>query len=96
MTKHSHDFVEEFDGLVGFGLDREGDEAALTYYLQKFSDDELMALIRGRMSGADMEELFGHITRLLKRYLDDDEYHRYFLKDGDHSAHHAKTREKTS
>jgi len=81
MQKHSHKFVEEYDGLVGFGLTREGDEHTLTYYLQKFSDDQLMALIRGRMSDADMQELFNLLGRLLKTYLNDEEYHNYFLKD---------------
>jgi hypothetical protein len=73
--------VEEYDGLVGFGLSREVDEHTLTYYLQKFSDDQLMALIRGRISDEDMEEVFNLLGRLLKEYLNDEEYHRYFLKD---------------
>jgi hypothetical protein len=81
MQKHSHKFVEEYDGLVGFGLSREVDEHTLTYYLQKFSDDQLMALIRGRISDEDMEEVFNLLGRLLKEYLNDEEYHRYFLKD---------------
>jgi hypothetical protein len=81
MSKHSHKFVEEYDGLVGFGFSREVDEHTLTYYLQKFSDDQLMALIRGRISDEDMEELFNLMGRLLKEYLNDEEYHRYFLKD---------------
>ena len=82
MTKHHHRFVEEYDGLVGFGLDREGDEHTLTCYLQKFSDDDLIKIIRERMSQADMEALFDLLTRLLKTYLAEEEYHRYFLKDG--------------
>jgi hypothetical protein len=73
--------VEEYDGLVGFGLSREVDEHTLTYYLQKFSDDQLMALMRSRMSEEDMEELFNLMGRLLKEYLNDEEYHTYFLKD---------------
>jgi hypothetical protein len=81
MSKHSHKFVDEYDGLVGFGLSREVDEHTLTYYLQKFSDDQLMALIRSRMSEEDMEELFNLMGRLLKEYLNDEEYHTYFLKD---------------
>jgi hypothetical protein len=81
MQKHSHKFVEEYDGLVGFGLSREVDEHTLTYYLQKFSDDQLMALIRGRMSDEDMVEVFNLLGRLLKEYLNDEEYHTYFLKD---------------
>ena len=81
MQKHSHKFVEEYDGLVGFGLSREVDEHTLTYYLQKFSDDQLMALLRDRISDEDMEELFNLMGRLLKEYLNDEEYHTYFLKD---------------
>ncbi len=81
MQKHSHKFVEEYEGLVGFGFSREVDEHTLTYYLQKFSDDQLMALIRGRISDEDMEEVFNLLGRLLKEYLNDEEYHRYFLKD---------------
>ena len=59
MDDHSHRFVEEYEGLVGFGLDRDTDANTLTYYLQKFADDDLMAVMRERMSGEDMEELVG-------------------------------------
>ena len=83
MEQHSHRFVEEYDGFVGFGYSREVDEATLIYYLQKFSDDTLMALMRERMSSSDMEALFDLINRLMKQYLSDEEYHRYFLKDED-------------
>ena len=82
MGKHSHRFVDEYDGLIGFGLDRDGDEKTLTYYLQKFSDDKHMALINGRMSDGDLENLFNVISGLLKKYLSEDEYHKIFLKEG--------------
>ena len=81
MTKHSHRFVEEYDGLVGFGFSRDVDENTLTYYLQKFADDQFMETIRGRMSDTDMEALFDMLTRLMKQYLTEEEYHRHFLKD---------------
>ncbi len=81
MGKHTHRFVEEYDGLMGFGFSREVDEKTLTYYLQKFSDDQFMALMRGRMSEEDMEALFDFLTRMMKQYLTEEEYHRYFLKD---------------
>ena len=84
MKKHTHKFVEEYEGLVGFGLDREGDEHTITYYLQKFSDDAHMALMRERMSEEDLEKLFDLLTYLLKRYLSEEEYHSYFLKDEHH------------
>jgi hypothetical protein len=81
MAKHSHRFVEEYDGLLGFGFSRAVDENTLTYYLQKFSDDQFMETIRGRMSHTDMEALFDMLTRLMKQYLTEEEYHRHFLKD---------------
>lgn len=81
MVKHSYKFVEDYDGLVGFGLGREIDEFTLTYYLQKFADDQHMALIRSKMTEADMEELFNLLSRLLKQYLTEREYHEVFLKE---------------
>ncbi len=81
MSKHSHRFVEEYDDLVGFGFSREVNENTLTYYLQKFADDQHMALIRGRMSDEDMEGLFNLLGTLLRRYLSEEEYHKYFMKD---------------
>ena len=81
MPKHNHEFVEEYDGLVGFGFDREVNESTLRYYLQKFSDDDHAALILSRMSDSDMEEVFDLLGNLLKKYLTEDEYHSQFLKD---------------
>ena len=81
MSKHSHEFVDKYNGLVGFGYDRETNEKTLQFYLQKFSDDEHAALILSRMSDADIEELFNLLGRLLKEYLTEEEYHSLFLKD---------------
>jgi hypothetical protein len=83
MGKHRHQFVEEYEGLAGFGLDRETDEGTLTWYLQKFSDDDHMALIRERMSEEDLKALFDLLGGLLKKYLSEQEYHRVFLKEED-------------
>jgi len=81
MPAHTHRLVEDYDGFVGFGLSREVNEYTITYYLQKFSDDHLMALIRTRMSDSDIEALFDIVTRLMKQHLTDEEYHQYFLKE---------------
>jgi hypothetical protein len=81
MGKHKHQFVDDYDGLVGFGLDRETDEKTLTWYLQKFSDDDHMAMIRERMSEEDLKALFDLLGGLLKKYLSEEEYHGVFLKD---------------
>ena len=83
MPKHSHKLVEDYDGLVGFGYDRDVNEKTITYYMQKFSDDALMALINPRMSDEDMEDLFNRVGGLLKKYLTEEEYHEYFLKEDD-------------
>ena len=81
MVKHNHEFVEKYNGLIGFGYDRDTNEKSLQVYLQKFSDDEHAALILSRMSNDDMEELFNLLGRLLKKYLTEEEYHGLFLKE---------------
>ncbi|MCK5194395.1 MAG: hypothetical protein KAQ71_11340, partial [Desulfobulbaceae bacterium] len=81
MAKHSHNHVETYDGLIGFGLDRETDENTIIYYLQKFSDDTLMGELVKRLTDDELDEIFSLLTRLLKKHLKDSEYHALFLKD---------------
>jgi hypothetical protein len=81
MAIHSHQFVETYQGLVGFGLDRENDQNTIVYYLQKFSDDALMQTLVNRLSDHELNDIFSLLTRLLKRHLTESEYHRLFLKD---------------
>lgn len=83
MPIHHHRFVEKYKGLVGFGQDRETDEASLIVFLQKFSDDDLMETLRGRLDDGELDELFQLISRLLRKHLSQEEYHRLFLKDTD-------------
>jgi hypothetical protein len=79
--RHTHHFVDDYQGLVGFGLDRETDERSLMIYLQKFSDDSLMVELIPRLSDQEIEETFTLISRLLKSHLTEEEYHRLFLKE---------------
>jgi hypothetical protein len=79
--KHTHQFVEHYQGLIGFGLDRQTDEHSLMIYLQKFSDDVLMAKLIPRMSDSEIEETFLLLSRLLKTHLTETEYHGLFLKE---------------
>ena len=81
MKRHSHNFVETYDGLVGFGADRESDENTVVFYLQKFSDDLLMKTLIQRLSDNELSEIFNLTTRLLKIHLSDTEYHDLFLKE---------------
>lgn len=80
-AQHHHRFVEDYDGLVAFGFSREVDEKSLMVYLQKFSDDDLMALLVPRMSDNEIQQVFDLLTRLLRTHLKDEEYHGAFLKD---------------
>ena len=69
---HSHQFVEEYGGFVGFGLDRHSDENTVVYYLQKFSDDSLMRTLVKRLTDQDLTDIFDLLTRLLKTHLTED------------------------
>ena len=81
MPAHTHEFVETYDGFVGFGLDRETDENTVIYYLQKFSDDRLMAKMRKRLKDEDLSALFDILSGLLSKHLTEEEYHALFLKE---------------
>lgn len=78
---HSHNFVNQYQGLVGFGLDRETDEKSLMVYLQKFSDDQFLETLIPRLKDDEVESILEIISRLLKAHLNEDEYHRLFLKE---------------
>ena len=81
MPSHSHQFVESYQGLVGFGLDRETDENTVIYYLQKFCDDQLMRVLIKRLSDDELAAIFEMLSSQLSRHLGEDEYHRLFLKE---------------
>ena len=81
MPRHRHDFVEKYQGMMAFGYSREEDESSLIVLLQKFSDDELMQLLCGRISDSEIESLVDLLTGLMKKHLNGEEYHRHFLKD---------------
>lgn len=80
-AKHSHRFVETYDGMVAFGFSREVDEKSLMVYLQKFSDDGLLKILVPRLSNDEMTGLFDMLSTLMRKHLTDQEYHAYFLKE---------------
>jgi hypothetical protein len=89
MSKHHHSFVEDYEDMVAFGFSREVDEKSLMYYLQKFSDDDLLKTLVPRLSDEEINRLFEQMSHLMRKYLNDDEYHEFFLKDEGHK-HHAE------
>ena len=74
MSKHTRT-------LLGFGLNRETDENTVVYCLQKFSDDSLMKVLKQKMTDQELEEIFELISKILKKHLTEEEYHRYYLKE---------------
>jgi len=85
LAGHQHNFVNEYNGMVGFGFSREVDEKSLIVYLQKFSEDTLAKTLVPRLSDQEIDELFELMTRLMRKHLVDKEYHTLFLKDHDDS-----------
>jgi hypothetical protein len=81
VARHQHTFVNRYDGMVGFGFSREVDEKSLMFYLQKISEDDLVKVLVPRLSDLEITDLFEHLSRLMRKYLTDDEYHHLFLKD---------------
>ena len=81
MPAHKHSFVEEYDGMVAFGLSREVDEKSLMYYLQKFSDDDLLRVLVPRLSDEEIDRLFTLLSELMRNHLNSSEYHDLFLRD---------------
>jgi hypothetical protein len=75
--------VETYGGPVAFGLTRDVDEASLIVYLQKFSDDRLLEVLKGRLSEDEIRKTVDWIVTLLRAHLSNEEYHRLFLRDGD-------------
>ncbi len=78
MDKRTHDFVENYDEFLGFGLDRKTDESTVICYAQMFSDDTLMKELTKRMTDEELDEIFSMITRIMKNHLVGNEYHELF------------------
>jgi len=88
LAGHQHRFVDEYDGMVAFGLTREIDEKSLIFYLQKFSDDAFAKTLVPRLSDDEISQLFELMNRLMHNHLVDEEYHTLFLKEADGAARH--------
>ncbi len=81
MKKDTHNFVQEYNGLGAYGLDRKTDEETIMFYLQKFSEDTFLKTLIPRLSDEELEEIYLFINNKLKAHLAEDEYHSLFLKD---------------
>lgn len=81
MKKDTHNFVQQYNGLGAFGLNRETDEETIMFYLQKFSEDQFLSALLPRLSDEELEEIYLFINQKLKQHMSEEEYHSLFLKD---------------
>ena len=75
--------ADEFHAVQEQALLRQLDYlwARSDFYLQKFSDDQLMELLRKRLTDEECQAIFNLLSGLLRKHLSEPEYHLYFLKD---------------
>lgn len=81
MTQDTHRFIHDYKGLGAFGMDRPTDEETIMFYLQKFSEDAFMKAFIPRLPDETLNDIYMFINDLLKKHIDEDEYHSLFLKD---------------
>jgi len=81
MKKDTHQFIQEYNGIGAFGMDRTSDEETIMFYLQKFSEDAFMKTLLPRLSQQELEKIYDWVNTYLKKHISENEYHSLFLKD---------------
>lgn len=64
---------------ICFGLNRETDERSLALFLRLFSREELLRVLIPRLDEAEIMQLADTVTGILRRRLEEKEYHELFL-----------------
>ena len=72
---------------ICFGLNRQTDERSLAVFLQLFSRDELLQALIPRLADEEIIQLVDQLTAVLRKHLQEAEYHELFLGDPDHHHH---------
>jgi hypothetical protein len=73
--------TEEPATAICFGWDRATDERSCQAFVQRFCRPELLALLTPRLTDQELTGLIDHLSGLMKRHLEEREYHRLFLAD---------------
>ncbi len=66
---------------IAFGLDRATDERSLALFLTRFTRPELLEVLLPRLSDSELLGLLDRLSDLMKKHLQEGEYHRLFLRD---------------
>jgi hypothetical protein len=64
-----------------FGLNRETDERSLAAFLQMFAAPAMLEALIPRLSDDDINATVDFLTSLMKKHLQQDEYHTLFLNE---------------
>ena len=66
---------------ICFGLNQETDKLSLALLLQKFADQDLLETLIPRLDETDIETTVDHLTALIHKHLNKNEYHTLFLNE---------------
>jgi hypothetical protein len=64
---------------ICFGLNRDTDERSLAVFLQMFTSAEMMDTLIPRLSDKDIDQTVNFLTMMMKKHLQENEYHTIFL-----------------
>jgi len=64
---------------IVFGFDRKTDERSLALFLECFSDRKLLEVLLPRLQDKDISTTVDYLTKILRTYLSEEEYHALFL-----------------
>lgn len=73
---------------ICFGLNPQLDQQSFSLFLQLAGQPEFADFLSKKLPEEDILSFVDFFTRLLKRHLTEDEYHRLFLLDDKHSHPH--------
>ncbi len=66
---------------ICFGLDRLTDEQSLALFIERFAAPRLLNALIPRLTDNEITATINLITQLMKKHLNEKEYHRLFLSE---------------
>jgi hypothetical protein len=73
---------------ICFGLTEDLDRQSLATFLKLGGQEEFTKLFASRLSSEEIIQLVDHFMDLLRKHLNESEYHRIFLGDSHHHHDH--------
>lgn len=65
---------------ICFGLTRAIDEKSLIAFIEAFADRKLLQILVPRLADDEITAMLDFLSRLMKKHLTEEEYHRLFLE----------------